>query len=685
MHRRVEKNVLKKRPCETWLFSRFKQMAVDGPDTVPRSGLGVSASSDTRRSPLSGQMGPRRAPLPVALAAILVVCAAVFPAPVLAVDMLRRAGDAAAATGAADGVAVVRAQCEHRISALETSSSAALRDHEDKLASLTEERDDLAATVKRYKRGLLNLESKRKDEVAKLEQALRLATSGECPTPTLGDYIAPTLDSIRHAWHDALTAVANAYDAAAVGIWSRTRAALATGAGARRALISRTSAGARTFFPDDTDEAHVRETARTLVDVVIGAAVAFVAVAATSRLQRSSSFLASRRVNTGADNPRTKIDVVDEDEVDEAMDGGSVEWKTYRSAVPDVGTVRIEGPRRVTQRRGARLPDAISAAAEAFDDKPEDFDDDDELPGPPASPENDDDEEDKDGVYDEEEDNEVEEVEKLDPAAESKFVEVLNERAPPARVPARVVKTRSPAPPPVVPARTGVRAARPTPPPRTPPQGRATRAGAVSSRVPGLLSRASKDGTPTVAADVLDLNSTSDDLLSQHPWDDDGGWVDTMGTPDFQRKENKLGSPSKLPAAAGGLRRVSAPLRTTSPNVPPSHVLNTSIAAAARGPRSTPPGAGKLRLVRPGERKTTPTADDGSGGVGTVKYVYSPGENRSSSLGLTPDNKQITPRQRALAYAEARRKGVNVDLPNLGGDEGESVPRGGMRHRGALR
>ena len=75
----------------------------------------------------------------------------------------------------------------------------------------------------------------------------------------------------------------------------------------------------------------------------------------------------------------------------------------------------------------------------------------------------------------------------------------------------------------------------------------------------------------------------------------------------------------------------------------------------------------------------------GRAAKGTVKYSYSPGENRSSSLGLTPDNKQITPRQRALAYAEARRKGVNVDLPNLGGDEGEYVPRGGMRHRGALR
>ena len=237
-------------------------------------------------------MGPRRSPLPVALAAILVVCAAVFPAPVLAVDMLRRAGDAAAATGAADGVAVVRAQCEHRISALETSSSAALRDHEDKLASVTEERDDLAATVKRYKRGLLNLESKRKDEVAKLEQALRLAESGECPKPTLGDYIAPTLDSIRHAWHDALTAVANAYDAAAVGIWSRTRAALATGAGARRALISRTSAGARTFFPDDTDDTHVRETARTLVDVVM---VLVLVPADGRRLGRGSARPPSRR------------------------------------------------------------------------------------------------------------------------------------------------------------------------------------------------------------------------------------------------------------------------------------------------------------------------------------------------------------------------------------------------------
>ena len=111
-------------------------------------------------------------------------------------------------------------------------------------------------------------------------------------------------------------------------------------------------------------------------------------------------------------------------------------------------------------------------------------------------------------------------------------------------------------------------------------------------------------------------------------------------------------------------------------------MVNTSGANAARGPKSTPP-SGKLRLVRPGERKTA--ADDGSGGKGTVKYSYSPGENRSSSLGLTPDNKQITPRQRALAYAEARRKGVNVDLPNLGGDEGEYVPRGGMRHRGALR
>jgi len=607
-------------------------------------------------------MGPRRAPALLALAAFLVVCAAVLPAPVVAVDMLRRAGDAAAATGAADGVAVIRAQCEHRISALEASSSAALREHEEKVASLTEERDDLAATVKRYKRGLLNLESKRKDEVAKLEQALRLAESGECPTPTLADYVAPALDSIRRAWSDARAGVADASDVAARAVWSRTRSALAAGVGARRAVISRASAAARGLFPDDAHDAHAREMVRTAVDVVIGAIVAVVVVAATSRI--SSPFRAKSRV--GPTEGRTRIEVVDEDDEDlrggAVMEGdeGAVEWKTYRARVPDAGRVEIEGPKRVVQRRGARLPDAISAAAEAFDDKPEDFDDEKELPGPPASPE-------EEHASDEEEEEDDEEA--PDPvAAEEKFVEVLRERAPPARVPARVVQTRSPAPMPELRSRTssGGRP-RAAPAPRTPPQATTGR----STRIPQLH--------PGSAADVLDLNSASDDLLSQHPWGDDGGdgWADTMGTPDFQKKENKLGSPSKLPVArrAAGARRVSAPLvQTTSPNVAYAPGVNPN-------PKATPP-SGKLRLVRPGERRTpTQSPDDGS----ASSRRYSPGGNRSSSLGLTPDNKQITPRQRAIAYAEARRKGVDVDLPSLGGEEGEYVPRGGMRHRGALR
>ena len=612
-------------------------------------------------------MGPRRAPALLALAAFLVVCAAVLPAPVVAVDMLRRAGDAAAATGAADGVAVIRAQCEHRISALEASSSGALREHEEKVASLTEERDDLAATVKRYKRGLLNLESKRKDEVAKLEQALRLAESGECPTPTLADYVAPALDSIRRAWSDALAGVTDARDVAARAVWSRTRSALAAGVGARRAVISRASAAARGLFPDDTThDAHARETARTAVDVVIGAIV--VIVAATSRM--SSPFRAkSDRVGPTA---RTRIEVVDEDEEERRGgavlegDEGAVEWKTYRARVPDAGRVEIEGPKRVVQPRGARLPDAISAAAEAFDDKPEDFDDEKELPGPPASPEEGDA---SDGAA--RDDDEDDDEEAPDPvAAEEKFVEVLRERAPPARVPARVVQTRSPAPMPELRSRTssGGRP-RAAPAPRTPPQATTGR----STRIPRLH--------PGSAADVLDLNSASDDLLSQHPWGDDGGdgWADTMGTPDFQKKENKLGSPSKLPVArrAAGARRVSAPLvQTTSPNVVYAPGVNPN-----PKPTATPP-SGKLRLVRPGERRTpTQSPDDGS----ASSRRYSPGGNRSSSLGLTPDNKQITPRQRAIAYAEARRKGVDVDLPSLGGEEGEYVPRGGMRHRGALR
>ena len=122
---------------------------------------------------------------------------------------------------------------------------------------------------------------------------------------------------------------------------------------------------------------------------------------------------------------------------------------------------------------------------------------------------------------------------------------------------------------------------------------------------------------------------------------------------------------------------MSAPLvQTTSPNVAYAPGVNPN-----PNPKATPP-SGKLRLVRPGERRTpTQSPDDGS----ASSLRYSPGGNRSSSLGLTPDNKQITPRQRAIAYAEARRKGVDVDLPSLGGEEGEYVPRGGMRHRGALR
>lgn len=624
-------------------------------------------------------MRPRRAPALLALAAFLVVCAAVFPAPVVAVDMLRRAGDAAAATGAADGVAVIRAQCEHRISALEASSSAALREHEEKVASLTEERDDLAATVKRYKRGLLNLESKRKDEVAKLEQALRLAESGECPTPTLADYVAPALDSIRRAWSDARAGVADARDVAARAVWSRTRSALAAGARARRAVISRASAAARELFPGDThdDDAQARETARTAVDVVIGATVAVVIVAASSRMSFRPRF--KSRVGPTA---RTRIEVVDED--DEELRGGAVlegdegavEWKTYRARVPDAGRVEIEGPKRVVQRRGARLPDAISAAAEAFDDKPEDFDDEKELPGPPASPE------DGDASGGAARDDDEEAPDPVD--AEEKYVDALRERPKSARrVPARVVQTRSPAPMPSLPARAS--RARAAPAPRTPPQETAGR----SSRVPRAVPHPGSALTAS-SADVLDLNSASDDLLSQHPWGDDGGdgWADTMGTPDFQKKENKLGSPSKLPVARGA-RRVSAPLvQTTSPNV-----VYAPAPPAPPAAKATPP-SGKLRLVRPGERfadssraaeRRTPTSSPDDGLAGGNLRRCSPGGNRSSSLGLTPDNKQITPRQRAMAYAEARRKGVDVDLPSLGGEEGEYVPRGGMRHRGALR
>ena len=594
--------------------------------------------------------------------------------------MLRRAGDAAAATGAADGVAVIRAQCEHRISALEASSSAALREHEEKVASLTEERDDLAATVKRYKRGLLNLESKRKDEVAKLEQALRLAESGECPTPTLADYVAPALDSIRRAWSDARAGVADARDVAARAVWSRTRSALAAGARARRAVISRASAAARELFPGDThdDDAHARETARTAVDVVIGATVAVVIVAASSRLSPFRRRFKSRVGPTA----RTRIEVVDED--DEELRGGAVlegdegavEWKTYRARVPDAGRVEIEGPKRVVQRRARDCPTPsqprprrsminrkISTTRRS-------------SPGRPRHR--------RTGTRRAVRRAMTTRRRRIrSTPRKSTSTRSESDLSPRGGVPARVVQTRSPAPMPSLPTRAS--RARAAPAPRTPPQETAGR----SSRVPRAVPHPGSALTAS-SADVLDLNSASDDLLSQHPWGDDGGdgWADTMGTPDFQKKENKLGSPSKLPVARGA-RRVSAPLvQTTSPNV-----VYAPAPPAPPAAKATPP-SGKLRLVRPGERfadssraaeRRTPTSSPDDGLAGGNLRRCSPGGNRSSSLGLTPDNKQITPRQRAMAYAEARRKGVDVDLPSLGGEEGEYVPRGGMRHRGALR
>ena len=460
--------------------------------------------------------------------------------------MLRRAGDAAAATGAADGVAVIRAQCEHRISALEASSSAALREHEEKVASLTEERDDLAATVKRYKRGLLNLESKRKDEVAKLEQALRLAESGECPTPTLADYVAPALDSIRRAWSDALAGVTDARDVAARAVWSRTRSALAAGVGARarssparpprRAGFPRRHAARRRSREGDGEDGRRRrhrcDRRRRHRRGDVADVVAVSRKVGPGRTDRAP-VRGGRRGRGGASRGRG---------VGGGRRGGGVE------DVPGEGTGRGPGGglrgRRRSCSRGARGADAISAAAEAFDDKPEDFDDEEGAPraarvaggGGRVG---------RRGARDDDEDDDEEAPDPV--AAEEKFVEVLRERRPRA-------------PPPLL-RDGGPRARRPDPaipgadaPPRkslslsararverrrrrhgeAAPRRRAgpAHAPAGDGRALQPHTRLHPGSAPSAsAADVLDLHSASDDLLSQHPWGDDGGdgWADAMG------------------------------------------------------------------------------------------------------------------------------------------------------------
>ena len=241
-----------------------------------------------------------------------------------------------------------------------------------------------------------------------------------------------------------------------------------------------------------------------------------------------------------------------------------MEWKTYRARVPDAAGWRLRGRRGSCSdgARGCPTPSQPRPRRSTINRKISTTRR--SSPGRPRRL--------RRGTRRTrgEEDDEDDEEEAPDPvAAEEKFVEVLRERAPPARVPARVVQTRSPAP---MPELRVHRRRRRRPAPR--------RAG--PAHAPAGDSRALQPHTPApppgllravrLRADVLDLNSASDDLLSQHPWGDDGGdgWADAMGTPDFQKKENKLGSPSKLPVArrAAGARRVSAPLvQTTSPNV----------------------------------------------------------------------------------------------------------------------
>ena len=232
-------------------------------------------------------------------------------------------------------------------------------------------------------------------------------------------------------------------------------------------------------------------------------------------------------------------------------DEGAVEWKTYRARVPDAGRGRLRG-RRGRQRgaRGCPTPSQPRPRRSTINRRRRRG-----SPGPPASPEEGD-ASDGAGAM-----TTRTRTRRRIPPPPRKFVVSESEGRPrgsPRASSRHGPRARRRAP-------RGRRAARAAPAPRTPPQATAER----SSRIPRLHPGSAPSAS---AADVLDLNSASDDLLSQHPWGDDGGdgWADAMGTPDFQKKENKLGSPSKLPVArrAAGARRVSAPLvQTTSPNV----------------------------------------------------------------------------------------------------------------------
>ena len=112
-------------------------------------------------------MRVRRARVPLALAAFALALASVAAAPdASGAGGITAAGKRATEARIRERVAAaedaMRAKHDARISAMEASAALA-RETE---ARLTEERDDLARDVTRYKRGLLHLEAKRKAEAA---------------------------------------------------------------------------------------------------------------------------------------------------------------------------------------------------------------------------------------------------------------------------------------------------------------------------------------------------------------------------------------------------------------------------------------------------------------------------------------------------------------------------------------
>ena len=566
-------------------------------------------------------MRVRRARVPLALAAFALALASVAAAPdASGAGGITAAGKRATEARIRERVAAaedaMRAKHDARISAMEASAALA-RETE---ARLTEERDDLARDVTRYKRGLLHLEAKRKAEAAdatgreralqaSLDEALDAALEATRSAKVARDEAKRAKRESAESWARARKhhRADDPDEASETTLRETTPARLLASLGARAARTATTTrdAAARVYARAKTrvvaaiaDAAlgatDAREAAPSRADEAVAAAV--VAAAAAGALAAALAAVAlAALVRSDRSDRSNRSDRSD---------------RSDRSGLGRAPPDARKRPAAVPADRSEASPTkaSIAAAAAAFDANPETF--------------------------------------------------VLA-----AATGAGTTRNRAE----VQPAPSS---------PATPAAAAGVNDGALKSALKRLASALGTPRTPAAetrdaagveSSPVLDLDAHSDDLLE--PSANARRVASPMIRADAPKRA--AAATTTTPKGAG-----VAPAREGAPG---SGDSASSADAAARGgrigtgvgARRTPRGGGRwseARGPRPAPRTLTLTPTANAADAERRSEGFGGGGGRVAAAMTTtpaPASAATTPRHRAMAYSERLRRGLDVEIPAL--------------------